>query len=134
MFIYTENDTESDKRIQNNSFKYKTHQQYKNTFVNFHQGRNFQKKTENDFIIYQNSIVHILNSLYVLYILYVYMSILFISSSSFRRFSSIPWFNSFRRFSCKCSDLSGHVATARRSCAVVIAALSSPVEQLDKWS
>ena len=32
MFLYTENDTESDKHSKNNNLQYKTHQQYKNTF------------------------------------------------------------------------------------------------------
>ena len=32
MFIYTENDNESDKRIENNYLQYNTHQQYTHTF------------------------------------------------------------------------------------------------------
>ena len=32
MFIYTENDTEFDKRIKNNNLEYKTHQKYTNSF------------------------------------------------------------------------------------------------------
>ena len=32
MFIYKENDIDSDKRIKNNSVEYKTHQKYKDCF------------------------------------------------------------------------------------------------------
>ena len=41
MFIYTENDTESDTRIKNNNLQYKTHQQYTNTFPEIHIFRTF---------------------------------------------------------------------------------------------
>ena len=40
MFIYTENDTQSDKRIKNNKLYYKAHQKYKNSFPGI------QKKTK----------------------------------------------------------------------------------------
>ena len=40
MFIYTKNDTESDKRIRNTNLWYKAHQQYKNTCPEFQHVRN----------------------------------------------------------------------------------------------
>ena len=70
MFIYTVNDTESDKRIKNKKLKYKIHQKYKNTF----QKRKRKRKTNvsNSYlIIYQFSITYILYILYIVYILYI---------------------------------------------------------------
>ena len=43
MLIYTENETESDKRIKNNHLSYKTHQQYTNTFPKVLNSRTFRK-------------------------------------------------------------------------------------------
>ena len=44
MLMYTENDTESDKRIKNNNFIYKRHQTYKNTFPKKRKSNNVQKQ------------------------------------------------------------------------------------------
>ena len=64
MFIYTENDTESDKRIKNNNFEYKTHQQYTNTFPKIQ----FKKKLQKYF--YYKSNFH--NSYFIYFVYFVY--------------------------------------------------------------
>ena len=46
MFLYTENDTESDTRIQDNNVYYKTHPKYNNTLQTIHHFR----KTEIVFV------------------------------------------------------------------------------------
>ena len=68
IFIYTENDTKSVKRIINNNLWYKAHQKYNDTFSKITNEQMKSSKRWNDYlIIYHTSITHIL---YVLYILY----------------------------------------------------------------
>ena len=70
MFIYTENDTESDTRNKTNNFKYKTHQQYTNTFP---QNSKIEKhrKIQKYFYHISVSITYILYTWYISYILYI---------------------------------------------------------------
>ena len=70
IFIYTEHDNESDKRIKNTNVSYKTHQQYTTTFPKITNNRktkskllkqsNISKKASSYFIIYEISIIHII--------------------------------------------------------------------------
>ena len=52
MFIYTENDTESDTRSKNNKLEYKTHQRYKHG-VPTSKNSNNNRIDGNVFVIYQ---------------------------------------------------------------------------------
>ena len=66
---------ESDKRIENSNFEYKTHQQYKMHSTKhcpfFEKFENISNFSTFYFIIYQISIIYILYNLYILYILYI---------------------------------------------------------------
>ena len=86
MFPYTEKYNESDKRSQNNNLEYKIHPKCKNAFKQNQFVRTIVNKNEKKylklsntsksyFVIYQNSITHIL---YTLYILYIYIFCIFI--------------------------------------------------------
>ena len=81
MFPYTEKYNEYDKRIKNNHFQYKTHQQHQNTFrkSKYFKELDIFKKSDKEneyFVIYHNSIIHLLYILYILYFLYIYILIL----------------------------------------------------------
>ena len=82
MFLYTQNDTEYDKRIQNNTLKYKTHPKCQNTFEQKQQVREHSfkieryitKQTNFYVMVYQSSIIRILYTLYFfVYFIFLYI-------------------------------------------------------------
>ena len=80
--IYTESDTESDKRIQNNISKYKTHRQYTIAFPQIRKFRKscwhfkntyFQKKISLNWSVFRADLFGIIYIWYLLYNLYIYI-------------------------------------------------------------
>ena len=70
--MYTENDTKSDKRIEDNNSQYKTHQQYKNTFPQIQHNRTISNISTYIFQTINKRFMRILMTLFILYILYTF--------------------------------------------------------------
>ena len=79
MFIYTEKDTECDKRIWNINLWYKTHQKYKNTFLKIQLFEKSQKeiiyyiwKFHNLYFVCFYFLIYFLHLLYIYIYIYIY--------------------------------------------------------------